>query len=206
MDILKLLLNFTLMGGEWVLYILLLLSMLSIAIMVERALYFRRNKADVSALMEGVTARIKDGKPDEALGLARGINAVEARVIEIGISNIKSGRRAMEELMSAKIISERIALEKNLIFLGTLGNNAPFIGLFGTVLGVIKAFNDLSMTGSGSSQVVMRGISEALVATAIGLFVAIPAVVAFNYFQRRAKVLLSNSDAAARMLLSQVKE
>jgi biopolymer transport protein ExbB len=206
MDILKLLLNFTLMGGEWVLYILLLLSMLSIAIMVERALYFRRNKADVSALMEGVTARIKDGKPEEALGLARGINAVEARVIEIGISNIKSGRRAMEELMSAKIISERIALEKNLIFLGTLGNNAPFIGLFGTVLGVIKAFNDLSMTGSGSSQVVMRGISEALVATAIGLFVAIPAVVAFNYFQRRAKVLLSNSDAAARMLLSQVKE
>ena len=76
--------------------------------------------------------------------------------------------------------------ERFLVFLGTLGNNAPFLGLLGTVLGIIRAFHELARHGEGGVNVVMAGISEALVATAVGLVVALPAVIAFNHFSRRA--------------------
>jgi len=86
--------------------------------------------------------------------------------------------------------------------LGTLGNNAPFIGLFGTVLGIIKAFADLSRNQGGGAATVMSGISAALVATAVGLMVAIPAVVAFNFFQTRVRRTLGRVDAVAHLILS----
>jgi biopolymer transport protein ExbB len=107
--------------------------------------------------------------------------------------------------MTAARAAERVRLERRLAFLGTLGNNAPFIGLFGTVIGIIKAFHDLSMDTSSGARVVMAGISEALVATAMGLFVAIPAVVAYNYFQRRIRARLAASDALAHVLLAQLR-
>ena len=96
----------------------------------------------------------------------------------------------------------RIDLERNLGILGTLGNNAPFIGLFGTVLGIIKAFADLSRNQAGGAGAVMSGISEALVATAVGLMVAIPAVMAFNFFQARVRKSMARVDAMAHLVLS----
>jgi biopolymer transport protein ExbB/TolQ len=96
----------------------------------------------------------------------------------------------------------RLEMERNLGVLGTLGNNAPFIGLFGTVLGIIKAFADLSRNQGGGAATVMSGISAALVATAVGLMVAIPAVVAFNYFQTRVRRALGRVDAVAHLILS----
>ena len=101
---------------------------------------------------------------------------------------------------------ERQFLERRLLILGTLGNNAPFIGLFGTVLGVIKAFHDLAQAGSAGPEVVMQGLSEALIATAVGLFVAIPAVMAYNYFQKRVNDLLGETDSLVRLLLAKLKE
>ena len=98
----------------------------------------------------------------------------------------------------------RLELERHLGILGTLGNNAPFIGLFGTVLGIIKAFADLSHNQAGGSAAVMSGISEALVATAIGLFVAIPAVMAFNIFQGRVRKAMAEIDALAHRVLSTI--
>ena len=92
-------------------------------------------------------------------------------------------------------------MEDRLVILGTLGNNAPFIGLFGTVLGIIKAFHDLSMSQNPNPSVVMSGVSEALVATAVGLLVAIPAVMAYNYYQRKVKEYVTQMEAAAKMLL-----
>jgi biopolymer transport protein ExbB len=103
--------------------------------------------------------------------------------------------------MDAELVRQRLRYDSNLIFLGTLGNNAPFIGLFGTVLGIIKAFRDLALaeasTGT-SAQVVMSGISEALVATAVGLGVALPAVVAFNYFKTILKRTVSNTETLSK--------
>ena len=111
-----------------------------------------------------------------------------------------AGSEAFKARKEAVLAEERIRLGKNLAFLGTLGANAPFIGLFGTVLGIIQAFKDLGDTGVQSgetSKVVMAGISEALVATAVGLLVAIPAVVAYNIFQRRVKRMLGEAESMA---------
>ena len=92
-----------------------------------------------------------------------------------------------------------------MIILNTLGSNAVYIGLFGTVLGVIKAFRDLSLQGGGGAEVVMQGLSEALVATATGLLVAIPCVIAYNIFSKQIKEILAESDAMARLVLAKLK-
>ena len=98
-----------------------------------------------------------------------------------------------------------MVMEKNLLVLGTLGSNAPFIGLFGTVLGIIKAFNDLALAGTSGPTVVMRGVSEALVATAVGLLIAIPCVATYNYFQNIVKLSLANADRLSGLLLAYVQ-
>ena len=101
----------------------------------------------------------------------------------------------LQNLSGAKI---RILLEKRLGILATFGNNAPFIGLFGTVLGIINAFHTLSKGDEFGINAVMGGISEALVATAAGLFVAIPSVISYNYFIRKIKMLLLETEANER--------
>jgi biopolymer transport protein ExbB len=103
--------------------------------------------------------------------------------------------------MIGKRIGEKFRMESKLVILGTLGNNAPFIGLFGTVLGIIKAFHDLAMAPNPNPSVVMSGVSEALIATAVGLLVAIPAVIAYNYFQRKVKEFVTQMEAASKILL-----
>ena len=89
----------------------------------------------------------------------------------------------------------RLSLEARLGILATFGNNAPFIGLFGTVLGIIQAFHTIGTNNAFDVQPIMQGISEALIATATGLFVAIPCVIAYNYFTRRVKVVLTQKEA-----------
>jgi biopolymer transport protein ExbB len=200
------LLNITLLGAEWVLYLLLILSVLSIAIMIERFIIFK-------------IRQIKRERLDEILKKIResGINSIHAEIeggstfFEKILSYIMQngiGPQKREELINVAIMREKLKLENRLAYLGTLGNNAPFIGLFGTVLGIIKAFHDLSINQQGGAAVVMAGISEALVATAVGLFVAIPAVVAYNYFMRWIKRIVIESETAVRevFLISDIKE
>jgi biopolymer transport protein ExbB len=130
----------------------------------------------------------------------------EARVGLVGLSEMTRGREAAAEAMASAKSRERLNLEKRLGILGTLGNNAPFIGLFGTVLGIIKAFADLAQNqGSGGAAVVMKGISEALVATAMGLLVAIPAVIAFNVFKGKVKDAVTNTQLLSRLVLAELK-
>ena len=100
-----------------------------------------------------------------------------------------------------EVIDERRVLERWMLLLGTLGNNAPFIGLFGTVLGVIKAFHDLAQSGAGP-EVVMAGLSEALVATAVGLLVALPCVFAFNLLSKRVKDLAAETQSLGRRMIA----
>jgi biopolymer transport protein ExbB len=113
-------------------------------------------------------------------------------------------RESLREVFDSARIQVKLGLEKNLLVLGTLGSNAPFVGLFGTVLGIIRAFNDLALQGTAGPSVVMRGISEALVATALGLLIAIPAVVSYNHFQGRIKRCLLNSERLCRLALARV--
>lgn len=199
------LLTFTLLGADWVLWLLLALSVLSIAIMIERAMFFAGHRIKNPANVLQVVAK---GDIDAAKKAVDGQTGLEAAVLREGLKAMSNGPDAAEEAMAATATSERLAYERNLAFLGTLGNNAPFIGLFGTVLGIIRAFHDLAQTSlakAAGAQTVMAGISEALVATAVGLFVALPAVVAFNAFQRWLKSIASNATAISHALVGYLR-
>jgi biopolymer transport protein ExbB len=176
------LLAVTNLGADWVLWLLVVLSVVSVGIMIERAVFFSvRRLHDADALARRLLAGDLAGARD-ALGERQGM---EADVVRAVAEHAAKGPQAVAEVVSAQLERSRLDYERRLAFLGTLGNNAPFIGLFGTVLGVIRAFADLAAhPGAAGAGTVMSGISEALIATAVGLFVALPAVIMFNLYQR----------------------
>ena len=190
------LLAFTLLGAGWVLWLLLALSVVSVAVMVERALYFGRRR--MSRTFPELLRLCQNGELAKAAALATS-DSMEAEVVRAAAGVAAGGNQAVEKAVQSTIDRRRLEYEQWLFVLGTLGNNAPFIGLFGTVLGIIRAFADLAAAnkggGSSTASYVMAGISEALVATAVGLFVAIPAVLAFNIFQRLLKRVIGRSNA-----------
>lgn len=196
------LLSFTLLGSEWVLWLLVGLSILSVAIMVERVLATSGQLADFDGLAGRLTPLLTNGDLGAARDAVGSRRSPEGRVALAGLAQFARGRAAAAEAMASAKSRERLALERNLGVLGTLGANAPFIGLFGTVLGIIKAFADLARNRSSGAEVVMSGISEALVATAVGLLVAIPAVIAFNFLQGRVRRAMGRIDAMAHLILS----
>ena len=202
MNIIEAFKGFALLGAEWVMWVLVVLSLVSISIMIERVIYFFGKGTDVQSLGREILKLIKEGDFKGARDLLDKRNGVAAQVAKSALGEAERGPDAADEAASSELIVQRSRLERNLAFLGTVGNNAPFIGLFGTVLGIIQAFHDLSLNTQGGASTVMAGISEALVATAIGLLVAIPAVIAFNIFQRRIKALLGDANALTHTLLS----
>jgi biopolymer transport protein ExbB len=178
---------FTLIGGDWVLWVLIFSSILSVTVMIERAIYFYRNRTPVERFLAALTERLARDDTSGATALADMTKGAEARIAKDALSHFDQGDLVVEEVMASRKVAERLRLESYLMILGTMGNNAPFFGLFGTVLGIIKAFHELGQTGGNATGAtnVMAGISEALVATAMGLLVAIPAVIAYNYFTKK---------------------
>lgn len=197
---------FTYVGAEWVLWLLIALSVLSVALVVERLIYFNRNSTpNASELLPLLAA----GKFAEARAALADKQGMEARVVLAAIDAAPYGPDSVEEVIAGTITRYRPPYERFLAFLGTLGNNAPFIGLFGTVIGIIKAFADLAVGGGDASaagaSVVMEGISEALVATAVGIFVAIPAVVAFNGYNRWLKTIVARTHSLGHAVIAHLK-
>lgn len=205
MDIVRILLGLALVGGNWVLYLLLLSSVLSLAVAIQKIVFFYRNRIEWDSFTEVLSNFLNRGETEAARVFVQAHSAPAARVVLAGLNNLEKGPDAVEEILIGRRISEKFRMESKLVILGTLGNNAPFIGLFGTVLGIIKAFHDLSIASNPNPSVVMSGVSEALVATAVGLLVAIPAVIAYNYFQRRVKEAVTQMEAASKMLLVYLK-
>lgn len=202
MDLTQLFLDFALQGAAWVLYLLVILSVLSIGVMIDRAIWFNGRDTDTEKLTRELRAYHDRGELDQLVEKHKSDPSIAAQVMVRGLVERDKGPDAVAEVMHSERARWRRVAERNLIVLGTLGNNVPFIGLFGTVLGVIKAFDDLKSKSAESESLVMAGIAEALVATAIGLIVAIPAVVAYNYFNRRLRVAMSGADEAAHQVLS----
>lgn len=201
------LLGMTLLGAEWVLWLLLALSVWSVAIIFERIFYFFfQINLDFKAFNERLNEYLAAGNIKEAEELCAKLPAIEARIALQGLKDIDKGSKVAERNMYNQIALEKPKVDRGLTVLGTLGNNAPFIGLFGTVIGIIKAFNDLAINPDGGPEVVMAGISEALVATAVGLMVAIPAVVAFNYFLKIGKTHINNADTIAKLILNHAEK
>ncbi|HZX66467.1 MAG TPA: MotA/TolQ/ExbB proton channel family protein [Myxococcales bacterium] len=190
------LLSFTLMGAGWVLWLLVGLSVVSVTVIVERGVYFWRRR--MSHRFPRLLALAQAGDLADAGEIAEG-DSMEAEVARV--AGLRSrNHEQVAEAISSVIEKRRLSYEQGLFILGTLGNNAPFVGLFGTVLGIIRAFADLATSSKAGAQTVMAGISEALVATAVGLFVAIPAVLAFNIFQRLLKRVVGRSNALAHAI------
>ena len=191
------------LGAGWVMWLLLMLSVLSVAVMVERALYFGSRR--MSKLFPRLLDLCLNGDLKTAAALATS-DSMEAEVVRAAAGVAEGGNPAVEKAVQSIIDRRRLEYEKWLFVLGTLGNNAPFIGLFGTVLGIIRAFADLAVANKGraasTTSSVMAGISEALVATAVGLAVAIPAVLAFNIFQRLLKRVIGRSNALGNAIAS----
>jgi biopolymer transport protein ExbB len=167
--------------------------------------YFATHRLDSS---EALAVRLARGEFEAVRAAIEGKKGMEAAVIREGLASTSQGADTVEQVIASTVARERPQYERYLSFLGTLGNNTPFIGLFGTVLGIIKAFNDLgasNVKGAAIQQTVMAGISEALVATAVGLAVAIPAVVAFNIFTRQLKTLTSRTNALGYALVGSLR-
>jgi biopolymer transport protein ExbB len=195
------------LGAGWVMWLLIGLSILSLAVMIERALFFLRNSFGDIDLLVG---KLGDGDLAGAVELVGARRGLEAEVMRQGARAAPRGAEAVEEMVEATILRERLRYERFLSYLGTLGNNAPFIGLFGTVLGIVEAFAALAtnaQTGAvteGAANI-MWGISEALVATAVGLLVALPAVAVHNAFGRWLKTIIARSECVGHALASHLK-
>jgi biopolymer transport protein TolQ len=190
-------------ADQGVLYLLIALTFVSLALIVER--YLRLNKiAKQSAeqrqkLEEAMSAvrisNLEDVKLDPT--------SLEGRVMSYAFEHLKqNGLKGLEETFDTFIKFQQPKLEKSLAFLATVGSNAPYIGLFGTVLGIMKSFHDLAQASSAGQQTVMAGISAALIATAAGLLVAIPNIVAFNYFQKQVKAIIGGVESCKDIVMA----
>jgi biopolymer transport protein ExbB len=191
-------------GAEWVLWVLLALSFLSIGIIIDRLLYFRREGRESEALNAALLEHLRVGNYRAAWELVSNAQGVSAAVVAAGLQAMRRGADACSEAMQSVKARLKGELDARLGILGTLGANAPFIGLMGTVLGIIKAARDLTESSNRDFTAVMGGAFEALVATAVGLLVAIPAVIAYNYFQRRVRGSLAHIDSLAHLVLASV--
>lgn len=191
------------LGATWVLWLLVVLSVVGLAVAIERAVYIFGSRDDVLRLGRELADLLERGDVERARHRLEESPSFEAR---IAVAALDSGdAAAAEERIAKESTLVKLDLERRLVFLGTLGNNAPFLGLLGTVIGIVRAFHAL---GAGAGQVsagLMAEIGEALVATAFGLIVALPAVACFNLFQRVIRARLAGADALSREVVAHLK-
>lgn len=198
-------------GATAVLYLLLALSVFSVGVVLERWVYFRRRRFDLISVADVLAKRLRARDLEGARKQLIEMRAVEAQVMADALTYYDDGPESLQELVQKGIRQRRKVFESGLLFLGTLGSNSPFVGLFGTVLGVVAAFKELgaasaNMAASGGGMGnVMGGIAEALIATAVGILVAIPAVIAYNVFQKKCNDIEENTAAIANQVLAVMK-
>jgi biopolymer transport protein ExbB/TolQ len=191
-------------GSSWILYLLIGLSLAAVAVTLDRIWFYLQERPPEATLVATLDELRKAGAA-AALGKLSTARSMEAAVARACLTHAADGVASVEERKAGAIEQERVRYERRLAFLGTLGNNAPFVGLFGTVLGIIRAFHDLAGSSMQGTQAVMSGIAEALVATGVGLLVALPAVAAYNAFTRYVERAASASEVLAHEILAVLK-
>lgn len=172
-------------------YPLILLSVVSVAVVFERLWSLRSIASVTLRITESIMDPIKKGQRDLAIAICKQNSQSPASRIFLNILDREAGQRleVANSFAAEAMFEETQKLKKHLWILGTVASSAPFIGLLGTVVGIIKSFESMAIAGTGGFAVVAAGISEALVATALGLAVAIIAVIFYNYFQTRISTL-----------------
>jgi biopolymer transport protein ExbB len=205
MDIQDRLTAFAMLGADWVMWLLVVFSVVVVAIVLERAYYLIASRDDIAGLKTDLLKRLRGGDVEGARRRLKASKSFEARIALAGLEGVEDGPASAEERMAGEAGLAKLAMERNLAFVGTVGNNAPFVGLLGTVIGIIRAFHELDRSGGQVSSGLMAEIGTALVATAIGLLVALPAVAFFNLFTRTIRARVGRGDALGREVLAFLK-
>jgi len=189
-------------GEEWILYLLFLVSIICLGIMVERQMVYMKSKGKIDEIKAKLMSFLEERNYEGARKYFSNSNDTTSKILVAAFASLDRSPEALQEMIDAETTSQRSKLERGLDFLGSVGSNAPFVGLLGTVMGIIQAFQALGKSQTAEPQVVMAGISSALVATAVGLAVAIPALVAFNYFKGVVREILRSTDSLCKEILS----
>ncbi len=172
--------------GGLLMWVLIFCSILSIAVIIERFFYYHfRSRVSRGAFMRSIQPELQKGNLQKVIGMCQNTSTPFAAVVLAGLTAFHRDGGDIEKVLERQMMMEVNRLEKRTAIVGTIGSTAVYMGLLGTVLGIIKTFQDVSQAGSSGIDVVITGISQALVCTAAGLFVAIPAVMAYNYFIKR---------------------
>jgi biopolymer transport protein ExbB len=184
--------------GGFTMYILLFCSFLSVTILLERIIYYRkRSKTKRTEFMARIERTLRNRNIERAIEICKEMPSPFSNVACSGLELYGHPEKEISNAMEREITIETTKLERYTSIVGTIGNTAVYIGLFGTVLGIIRAFHDIAAAGSGGMSIVIGGVAEALVCTATGLFVAIPAVIAFNYFTKKVEDFLRDMELCA---------
>jgi len=194
------------LGAGWVMWLLVGLSVVVLAVAIDRAVVLLLSRDDIESLRRSLASALGRGDLVAARAIVVASRSTEGQVLAAGLGALPRGSAAVEERLASESQHARLGLERRLAILGTIGSNAPFVGLLGTVIGIIRAFQALDASGGRMSTMLMAEIGEALSATAIGLVVALPAVALFNLFQRQIASRIARADALGREMLSFVKD
>lgn len=189
-----------------VMVVILLCSVVTFGFIFERAVYFWNRRADPKEFHRQLTEKVRAGGAKEAVWLCAANQHPSGAVSAAVLHSAHLPADAIDEKLQIALSEQRLALERNLGVIGTMGNTAPLIGLLGTVWGIMRAFHDMAQTGSAGPSVVAAGVAEALFTTAAGLMVAVPAVIVYNHFVRRISVMLTVAENQARSLRIELDE
>ena len=186
--------------GGWDMYVLLGLSIIGLAIIIERYVFLQTQRTDTRGLLRAIGQKVAANDLPGAIQVTQSQRGMLPRVLEFGLKRGDKNRADITDALSIALMEHLNVLERNLPIIGTIAVIAPFVGLFGTVLGIIRAFQDIALKGNSSPAVVAAGVSEALITTATGLGIAILAVVFFNYFKAKIKAFNGEMIVAANQL------
>ena len=204
-----------LFDGGIFMWVILLASISGLAIIIEKMYTFLSKEKKLSENEKNQLYKaLRTGNREEILKLCKDKTDSVSKSVSKIVSNMdinfdeldNSHRQVIEGIISESILEQTTELEKGMSLLGTVVNAAPQLGLLGTVTGMIAAFSALTRNGTSTAKIVAGGISEALYTTAFGLIVAIPALVFYNYFNRRIDVIVAEMERAALQFLSRVKD
>lgn len=205
LSLIKVFLGLANMGAEWVMWLMIGMGFLAAVVGFERLWLFTSTSVDVTRVARNVLKALKAGDLDKARKVVGSGKGMEERVLSDALGAYEEGPDSVEEVATASLIRERQRYDRSVSYLGTVGSNGPFIGLLGTVIGIILSFGELGRNPKGGLEVVGPGISEALVSTAVGLLVAIPAVMVFNNLRSTIKKRVGNTEFLCKLLIGHMK-
>jgi biopolymer transport protein ExbB/TolQ len=180
--------------GGWDMWLLLLISIVGVAVVIERMVFFQTQHGDTKGLLRQIGTKVSADDLDGAIAICKKSRGMLPRILEFGLRRGEKNRADITDALSIALMEHLNSLERNLPIIGTIAVIAPFVGLFGTVLGIIRAFQELGMQGSASLRAVGPGIADALIATAVGLAAAIPAAIFYNHFGNSIRELGARMD------------